>query len=360
MKKYFLRFLAVVSIIILLMLAFLAGKSTVSSVQSSETEKSATLWTVKNESIGSSIRLQASVKSHYTTSNAIGVDGLITSIDNVNSFVLPGDILVSVNLRPVVVAQGDIPLFRSLKDGDTGKDVVQLRKFLCSLGHGKCSTNDVYDSALYSMVKKWQKKLGIEQTGIVEPGDIVYVPSLPARVVMDSKYAIGANISAQDQIFSYSNNDLQMLLTVKEEQLSLLETGNKIHIDNFDDVDAYVGELEKSHTSSADEVEEENMYVNIVDIQGKGICESYNDVCVEILNGADSSRVLVSVENIPEQKGLAVPVMAINTDARGQTYVVDESGKNIFVSVVASDSSLSIVEGIDEGIKIYLYEDNNE
>ncbi|MFE5211268.1 peptidoglycan-binding protein [Streptomyces sp. NPDC056600] len=48
----------------------------------------------------------------------------------------PGRVLIEVSGRPVIALKGDLPVYRDLKPGSEGADVVQLQKALAGLGHG--------------------------------------------------------------------------------------------------------------------------------------------------------------------------------------------------------------------------------
>ncbi|GAA4917882.1 hypothetical protein [Nesterenkonia rhizosphaerae] len=70
----------------------------------------------------------------------------------------PGDVLIEITGRPVIVLPGELPAYRSLRIGSAGPDVVQLRSALLELGYAAGHTaSDVYDydlslavEALYS------------------------------------------------------------------------------------------------------------------------------------------------------------------------------------------------------------------
>ncbi len=50
--------------------------------------------------------------------------------------VWPGDVIVQVDGRPVLLLRGKLPPYRNLREGDTGPDVAQLQTALTSLGYG--------------------------------------------------------------------------------------------------------------------------------------------------------------------------------------------------------------------------------
>lgn len=66
-----------------------------------------------------------------------GVDAQIVTASHVEvgDVVGPGQVLVAVSGRPLMVLQGAVPGYRDLKPNDTGADVRQLQRALRSLGH---------------------------------------------------------------------------------------------------------------------------------------------------------------------------------------------------------------------------------
>ncbi|HZM75881.1 MAG TPA: peptidoglycan-binding domain-containing protein [Candidatus Limnocylindrales bacterium] len=102
----------------------------------------------------------------YGTSTSISsrVNGTLTYIAPAGTTVQRGQALYRVNELPVVLLYGTLPFYRVLKPGDTGADVKQLTENLKALGYSGFTT---------SQVKKWQKSLGWDQTGIVDPARIV-------------------------------------------------------------------------------------------------------------------------------------------------------------------------------------------
>lgn len=89
----------------------------------------------------------------------------------------PGQVLYAVNLRPVVVAAGATPSFRSMGRGVSGADVGQLQGLLTGIGVFDGDVDGVFGWATEQAVRDWQDALGIEDDGVVQAGDVVFVPS---------------------------------------------------------------------------------------------------------------------------------------------------------------------------------------
>ncbi len=76
------------------------------------------------------------------------------------------------------------------------QDVVQLSRLMRSIGIRKSRETSTFDAGLSNDVKRWQKRLGLTPTGVVEAGDIVYVESLPAYMRLDEAAITGAEIAS--------------------------------------------------------------------------------------------------------------------------------------------------------------------
>ena len=109
--------------------------------------------------------------------------GTVTALPAVGSVVERGAALVEVDGRPVPLLYGDRPLWRPLAAGVAdGPDVRLLEENLAALGHAPgLRPDERFDARTEAAVKRWQKALGVEQTGVIQPGDAA-VLSGPARV----------------------------------------------------------------------------------------------------------------------------------------------------------------------------------
>ncbi|MEZ5343099.1 MAG: peptidoglycan-binding protein [Acidimicrobiales bacterium] len=71
-----------------------------------------------------------------------------------------GDVVAEVAGRPVIVLQGDLPVFRSLGPSMEGPDVTQLEQSLVRLGYDVGTVDGVYDAALADAVNALYRDAG--------------------------------------------------------------------------------------------------------------------------------------------------------------------------------------------------------
>ena len=116
------------------------------------------------------------------------LSGPITEILEPGTIVQQGDVLYRADGEPVVVLYGNTLAYRSLRDASpdlTGTDVEQLETSLVALGYDPDGTVTVDDTFTYQtsqMVKAWQEDIGATEDGVVDLGEVVFVPG-PALVL---------------------------------------------------------------------------------------------------------------------------------------------------------------------------------
>jgi peptidoglycan hydrolase-like protein with peptidoglycan-binding domain len=113
--------------------------------------------------------------------------GVVTKLPAVGAVAERGKELFRVDDQPVTVFFGATPLFRRLETpGTKGSDVAVLIENLAALGYRvgappKDVTKAEYTPGLIEVVKQWQRSLGVEATGAVDPGRVLVLAG-PVRV----------------------------------------------------------------------------------------------------------------------------------------------------------------------------------
>jgi Putative peptidoglycan binding domain len=89
----------------------------------------------------------------------------------------------SVGDEPVPLLYGSLPAYRQFDVGmSDGADVGQLTRDLIALGYGGgLAQSTHYSSATAAAVQRWQKAVGLQETGEIPLGDAVFEPG-PIRV----------------------------------------------------------------------------------------------------------------------------------------------------------------------------------
>ncbi|MFF5919777.1 peptidoglycan-binding protein [Streptomyces flavochromogenes] len=118
------------------------------------------------------------------------VDGTVTVAATEGRTLTRGQALYELNDKPVTLLYGPVPMFREMKTGDRGSDVLQLERNLRDLGYGAGVRVDTrYDKGTETAVEQWQRSLNREPTGRVGRGDVVFQPGQVKVVSVDAALA---------------------------------------------------------------------------------------------------------------------------------------------------------------------------
>lgn len=116
----------------------------------------------------------------YSTSRDLGtpLTGVVTGSTRAGTIVAAGDELFRVDDVPVLLMHGVLPAWRAFESGmSDGADVAQLERNLAALGFFTLEPDDEFTSSTLTAVKAWQESVGLEPTGAIEFGRIVFTPA---------------------------------------------------------------------------------------------------------------------------------------------------------------------------------------
>lgn len=118
-----------------------------------------------------------------------GRGGVVTWLPTAGSVLERGAQLYRVDETPTILLYGGLPAYRTLDVGMTGTDVQQFEENLTALGYTGFDVDTSYTAATAEAVEAWQKALGLEQTGAVEPSRVHYADG--AVQVVDVSAEVG-------------------------------------------------------------------------------------------------------------------------------------------------------------------------
>ncbi|VEI13046.1 peptidoglycan-binding domain-containing protein [Trueperella bialowiezensis] len=352
------RYLTVVglggAVLLLIVTAFGLGRWTMHEAMeagspTAETVEGEMYWTVKPEQIGRTINYSATISSRMVDGPLVHNDGVITAILGSGDTLNEGAPILEVNLKTIVVGQGNIPAFRDLVEGEAGADVQQLRDFLCRNGYGVCAENEVFTPAMSKAVRAWQKTLGNAETGIVLKGDIMWFSKAPVYVHVNKDIAVGSAVTATDRPIMIRSGEPYVEIKASEEQLAIIPSGSPFTLEGK--LSGVVGEFTPTFSSTG---EADGYVAPLLSEDGaESICHE-EPLCEELLAGQESVIANIDIQTIPQQEGLGVPTTAVMSSADGSTYVTLSDGERKSVTVLASAGGISLVEGLVEGDLIRL------
>jgi peptidoglycan hydrolase-like protein with peptidoglycan-binding domain len=118
--------------------------------------------------------------------------GTITWLPAAGAVIGRGDRLLEVDGEPVLLMYGSVPAYRDLASGvSDGPDVRELERNLSGLGYDPGEIDDSFTSTTAGAVAEWQEDLGLEQTGEVELGRVVFLSG--ERRVSSLDVALGSD-----------------------------------------------------------------------------------------------------------------------------------------------------------------------
>lgn len=303
-----------------------------------------TLVTVEPGDVGQSIGLSVAATwgSRVVASNASV--GVVTSVNvRQGDTVTSGDSLYSVNLRPTVVALGRVPAFRPLSLEDRGRDVSQLQHLLTSLGLFSGEPDGVFGAGTEGAVTRWQRSLGIARTGSVEPGDIVFVPELPLRVLLDTTViAVGGSVVGGEPAIKTLAAAPTFQMSVTDSQDVLIGDRTRIIIDGHDRT------RWTARVAARRAGDEGGSLLTLSAPDGGAACRAACDVLPVGRQTLLSSQVIV----VPPTEGLVLPSAAVASRADGTLVVELSNGDQQVVSIRAEALGRVIVEGVDQDTKV--------
>lgn len=294
--------------------------------------------------VGSSINLNTAAEWSLVPVGSNQAVGTVTGVNvTAGQEVTAGATLYSVNLRPVVIAQGDVPAFRALAQDAVGTDVAQLQRALSALNLYRGSASGTFTAATTTAVKAWQEASGVPQDGVVQPGDVVFVPTLPTRVSLATSIVTrGAALVGGEPVVSSLPAAPAFTVPVTETQAALIPIGTRVEIANPQ------GGLWDGFVTGRAGDELTGLVVNLQGKDGAVLC---GDVCAQI--PVEGKTLLSSkIVTVETRTGLTIPSAALLSAADGTVSVIGKDGAEYPVNVLTSARGISVITGVDEGLSV--------
>jgi peptidoglycan hydrolase-like protein with peptidoglycan-binding domain len=164
-----------------------------------------------------------------TTSRSI--TGTVTDLVAEGETLAQGDIVLTVDNEPVVLLVGDVPAYRLMEVDVIGTDVLQLQSALEQLGFGSVegfAVDGEYSTATAAAVAAWQQSLGARPDGIVNLGDIIFLPE--SIRVGATLIDVGDDLHDGLPIFSASSNATNVSVDLSTDDQDLVEVGFEVMV----------------------------------------------------------------------------------------------------------------------------------
>ncbi|RZS37754.1 multidrug efflux pump subunit AcrA (membrane-fusion protein) [Herbihabitans rhizosphaerae] len=245
--------------------------------------------------------------------------GTVTELAAVGSTVHRGQSLYRADNTPVVLLYGPLPAYRVLAPGTVGADVQQFEQNLKALGYKGFAVDDKYAEATAAAVKKWQKSLGLPETGVVELGRVVYAPG-PVRVDAH-KSAVGDELQPGRELLGRTGSTRVVVVELAVSAQRLARTGTPVSV-TLPNGTVAGGRIARSRTivapgTAATQTTKIEVTVTVDDEQ--------------VLAGLDQASVDVAFTASRRENVLSVPVAALLALPEGGygVQIVDGAGTRV-------------------------------
>jgi peptidoglycan hydrolase-like protein with peptidoglycan-binding domain len=265
------------------------------------------------------------------------LQGTITALADEGSVVARGKALYRVDGSPVTLMYGAVPAWRTLSSAvSDGADVRQLEWNLVALGYdpGRAMTIDgEWTSATTAAVERWQEARGMTADGVVELGEIVFLPG--RQRIGEHQTSVGLPAAPGTQVMSTASTTQVVTVDLEASRQELVDEGDRVSVElpGGDVVQGTITDVGKVAEASDD----------TTDNAAGGGSEPTIAVTISLAGRAstdlDQAPVTVDVTRNLERNALAVPVTAL----------LALSGGGYGVELSKADGTTQLV-GVETGV----------
>lgn len=234
-----------------------------------------------------------------------GISGVLTWMAAEGTVVVAGEPLYEVDgSRRASLMYGQRPAWRTLESGvSNGSDVRQLEENLRALGYTRKGDeiDRHWDSDTTAAVKRWQRDHRMTADGVIELGDVVFLPE--AFRVTEAAAKLGVPVGPGGAILAGTSTRQMVDVDLAADDRDLLDVGMAVTVELPDHsrLDATVASIGRVAESAPD---------------GQGGTTTTIPVTVTLADPAaagelDAAPVKVSVVTESRKNVLAVPVQAL-------------------------------------------------
>jgi hypothetical protein len=163
--------------------------------------------------------------------------GTLTRLPRVGKVVRQGQALYQVDGLPVVLLYGDVPAWRTLKAGMTGRDVRELNAALVRLGYatpaalGARSAWDYFSSETAYALEQFQAQLGFtHHTDSLSLGQAVFLPSAVKITAWASAIAPGVTAAPGTALMTATSDFPLVTIALDTSQQAEVKAGDTVSV----------------------------------------------------------------------------------------------------------------------------------
>jgi Putative peptidoglycan binding domain len=280
--------------------------------------------------------------------SVIGIlQGTVTWVADEGSVRGRGQLLYRVDQEPVVMLYGATPAWRRMAEGDEGADVYQLERNLVRLGYNPDRDIEVdgeYDWATTAAVQDWQEALGVDETGAVGLGQVVFLNGARRVGKVESDVGSAAVPGKPVMVTTSTRRSVTVELDARRQDLVRVGDRERVELPDGEQVTARVSEVgavAKAASADADPT----ITVTLTLASSKGV------------TALDQAPVEVEIAKERRQDVLSVPVTALLALSGGGYGVELREGDGTRIVAVKvglyADGYVEVSgDGIEEGAEV--------
>ena len=272
--------------------------------------------------------------------------GTVTGLPEAGAVLRPGRVLYRLDGKPIILLDGKRVAWRRLAEGiSDGSDVRELEQNLVELGYDPGRAIEVdgrFDVATRAAVERLQRKLGLDPTGTLELGQVVFLDGV--RRIGTVSATLGAPIAAGGAVLKTTSARRQVTVELDPDKQSYVRVGAKVQVelpdgDVVDGTVTDVGKVATAETNQDGSPGDPKIDVSI-SLPGRG-------------SGLDQAPVTVKLATEVRRNVLAVPVTALAAVSGGKyaLEVVQTDGTTKLVPVETGTFADGYVEVSGAGIR---------
>jgi len=208
---------------------------------------------VQRTTLSSGLELTGEV-GHGPATEIVGQgQGTFTKLPRPGDRISAGDMLYELDAEPVVLFTGSRPFWRDITTGVKGPDVQELERNLTDLGYADATdltVDEEFTDRTAEAVKRWQKALGLKQTGKVELGRVIVLQDRVVYVEEVTAKAGGTEVAGSDStVLKVAKPDLFATVQLADDQIAQLMPGREVTV-RFDSGGVSKGKVKEITRSS--------------------------------------------------------------------------------------------------------------
>ena len=252
-----------------------------------------------------------------------------------------GGVAFAVSERPVVVLQGDKPMYRDLAAGARGDDVRQLEGALSRLGHNPGPKDGIFDTATLNAVNSLLAITGYGPVaGVVPADEVLFLPKLPVRI---GEVTVKPGDVPDGPAMTVTSSEVTVAASLSAEDVKLVRQGAAATIEDPDKGLRATGTVTAVAASpGTNDVEPQRFFLEVVPADAPPAL-------------VGSSVVVNIAVSSTEGEVLAAPLAALSTAADGTTRLEvqasDGSVRTVAVRAGLVAKGLVAVTPIGENLK---------